>query len=182
MSWQGTSVFLLPPSQRGRVATWVNKQNIPTWDIITRGWQKCWRFFLFFTAYVDDHLVATGKVKKAAILGKQGGVWAASPGYNVSASLTIALLPRNPQTCWAWRWLNWLDLLLYSFPSKNRTPLLRHIFSNPTVSEVSSISLFLLFQMSQCSYVLSQPTASPLTVSSLCVSRQPLRKLSVVRV
>ncbi|KAE8541292.1 hypothetical protein D1P53_002650 [Cryptococcus gattii VGV] len=36
------------------------------------------------TSYVDDHLVATGKVKKAAILGKQGGVWAASSGYNLS--------------------------------------------------------------------------------------------------
>ncbi|KAK8844811.1 hypothetical protein IAR55_006661 [Kwoniella newhampshirensis] len=37
-------------------------------------------------AYVDDHLVATGKVTKAAILGKQGGVWAASSGYNLSQS------------------------------------------------------------------------------------------------
>ncbi|WVF66789.1 hypothetical protein IAT40_001531 [Kwoniella sp. CBS 6097] len=35
-------------------------------------------------AYVDDHLVGTGKVSKAAILGKQGGVWAASSGYNLS--------------------------------------------------------------------------------------------------
>ncbi|KAL7420396.1 profilin, required for normal timing of actin polymerization in response to thermal stress [Cryptotrichosporon argae] len=35
-------------------------------------------------AYVDDHLVATGKVAKAAILGKQGGVWAASAGYNLA--------------------------------------------------------------------------------------------------
>ncbi|WVQ94401.1 hypothetical protein IAU59_001480 [Kwoniella sp. CBS 9459] len=35
-------------------------------------------------AYVDDHLVGTGKVSKAAILGKQGGVWAASGGYNLS--------------------------------------------------------------------------------------------------
>ena len=36
------------------------------------------------TAYVDDHLVGTGKVSKAAIIGKQGGVWAATSGYNVS--------------------------------------------------------------------------------------------------
>ncbi|WVR03108.1 hypothetical protein IAU60_000098 [Kwoniella sp. DSM 27419] len=35
-------------------------------------------------AYVDDHLVGTGKVTKAAILGKQGGVWAASSGYTLS--------------------------------------------------------------------------------------------------
>ncbi|WVQ82821.1 hypothetical protein IAT38_004953 [Cryptococcus sp. DSM 104549] len=35
-------------------------------------------------AYVDDQLLATGKVNKAAILGKQGGVWAASSGYNLS--------------------------------------------------------------------------------------------------
>lgn len=35
-------------------------------------------------AYVDDQLVRTGKVSKAAILGKQGGIWAASKGYNVS--------------------------------------------------------------------------------------------------
>ncbi|KAK1921158.1 putative actin monomer binding protein [Papiliotrema laurentii] len=35
-------------------------------------------------AYVDDHLVGTGKISKAVILGKQGGVWAASSGYNLS--------------------------------------------------------------------------------------------------
>ncbi|WRT63157.1 uncharacterized protein IL334_000060 [Kwoniella shivajii] len=35
-------------------------------------------------AYVDDHLVATGKITKAAILGKQGGIWAASSGYNLA--------------------------------------------------------------------------------------------------
>ncbi|KAK4684771.1 profilin, partial [Tremellales sp. Uapishka_1] len=38
------------------------------------------------TAYVDDHLVGTGKITKAAILGKQGGVWAASAGYDISAA------------------------------------------------------------------------------------------------
>lgn len=36
------------------------------------------------TAYVDDHLIATGKICKAAIVGKQGGIWAQSAGYNVS--------------------------------------------------------------------------------------------------
>lgn len=39
---------------------------------------------LAIAAYVDDQLLATGKISKAAILGKQGGVWAASTGYNVS--------------------------------------------------------------------------------------------------
>lgn len=33
--------------------------------------------------YVDDHLVATKKVAKAAILGQQGGIWAATPGFTV---------------------------------------------------------------------------------------------------
>ncbi|KAL1407305.1 profilin, required for normal timing of actin polymerization in response to thermal stress [Vanrija albida] len=33
-------------------------------------------------SYVDDQLLATGKISKAAILGKAGGVWAASSGYN----------------------------------------------------------------------------------------------------
>ncbi|CAK9787021.1 putative actin monomer binding protein [Cutaneotrichosporon oleaginosum] len=35
-------------------------------------------------SYVDDQLLATQKITKAAILGKQGGVWAASTGYNLS--------------------------------------------------------------------------------------------------
>ncbi|BEI91554.1 uncharacterized protein CcaverHIS019_0403740 [Cutaneotrichosporon cavernicola] len=35
-------------------------------------------------SYVDDHLIATGKICKAAIIGKQGGVWAASAGYDLS--------------------------------------------------------------------------------------------------
>ncbi|KAI0300563.1 profilin [Multifurca ochricompacta] len=34
--------------------------------------------------YVDSHLVGSKKVSKAAILGLQGGVWAASPGYSLS--------------------------------------------------------------------------------------------------
>ncbi|GFZ44483.1 hypothetical protein JCM24511_02205 [Saitozyma sp. JCM 24511] len=36
--------------------------------------------------YVDDQLLATGKVTKAAIIGKQGGIWAASSGYNPPAN------------------------------------------------------------------------------------------------
>ncbi|OCF72371.1 profilin [Kwoniella mangroviensis CBS 8886] len=42
------------------------------------------RFNDELAAYVDDQLVATGKITKGAILGKQGGVWAASSGYNLS--------------------------------------------------------------------------------------------------
>ncbi|EJD07866.1 profilin [Fomitiporia mediterranea MF3/22] len=36
-------------------------------------------------AYVDDNLVGTGKISRAAILGLQGGVWASSAGYNLTA-------------------------------------------------------------------------------------------------
>ncbi|WWC90237.1 uncharacterized protein L201_005170 [Kwoniella dendrophila CBS 6074] len=43
-------------------------------------------------AYVDDHLVATGKVTKAAILGKQGGIWAASSGYNLAQNEQDAIV------------------------------------------------------------------------------------------
>ncbi|KAK9767909.1 profilin, required for normal timing of actin polymerization in response to thermal stress [Basidiobolus ranarum] len=32
-------------------------------------------------AYVDNNLVGTGSITKAAIYGAQGGVWAASPGF-----------------------------------------------------------------------------------------------------
>jgi len=35
-------------------------------------------------AYVDTNLVGSGKVAKAAIIGLQGGVWAASPNYSLS--------------------------------------------------------------------------------------------------
>ncbi|KAL1747154.1 profilin [Schizophyllum fasciatum] len=43
-------------------------------------------------AYVDTNLVATGKIAKAAILGQAGGVWAASPGYTLSADEQKAVL------------------------------------------------------------------------------------------
>ena len=39
---------------------------------------------ILILAYVDDTLVAQGGLSKAAILGKQGGVWAATKGYTVS--------------------------------------------------------------------------------------------------
>lgn len=35
------------------------------------------------TAYVDDNLVGSKKLSKAAIVGAQGGVWAASSGFTV---------------------------------------------------------------------------------------------------
>jgi len=35
-------------------------------------------------AYVDNNLLGTNKVQKAAILGQAGGVWAASSGYKLS--------------------------------------------------------------------------------------------------
>lgn len=41
------------------------------------------------TAYVDDQLLATGKVQKAAILGLKGGVWATSSGFNVRYDTSI---------------------------------------------------------------------------------------------
>ncbi|KAI0273042.1 profilin [Russula aff. rugulosa BPL654] len=34
--------------------------------------------------YVDTNLVGTKKISRAAILGQQGGVWAASSGYTLS--------------------------------------------------------------------------------------------------
>ena len=43
-------------------------------------------------AYVDSNLVGSGKVSRAAILGQQGGVWAASPGYNLSAAEQKAVI------------------------------------------------------------------------------------------
>ncbi|GAA6025626.1 hypothetical protein JCM11491_007149 [Sporobolomyces phaffii] len=42
-------------------------------------------------AYVDDNLIGTGKITKAAILGQQGGVWANSAGYDLPASEQSAL-------------------------------------------------------------------------------------------
>lgn len=38
-----------------------------------------------FVAYVDDQMVATGKIVRGAVLGLEAGgsVWAKSPGYDV---------------------------------------------------------------------------------------------------
>ncbi|KAI1307875.1 profilin, required for normal timing of actin polymerization in response to thermal stress [Mortierella claussenii] len=37
-------------------------------------------------AYVDNNLVATGKVSKGAIYGHDGSLWASSPGFNVGGA------------------------------------------------------------------------------------------------
>ncbi|PPQ96898.1 hypothetical protein CVT26_005884, partial [Gymnopilus dilepis] len=48
--------------------------------------------------YVDSNLIGTGKVSKAAILGQQGGVWATSSGFNLSAEEQKAIIDafKNP--------------------------------------------------------------------------------------
>ncbi|KAG0234885.1 profilin, required for normal timing of actin polymerization in response to thermal stress [Actinomortierella wolfii] len=43
-------------------------------------------------AYVDDNLVGTGKVSKAAIYGHDGTLWASSPGYAPSAEEIKAII------------------------------------------------------------------------------------------
>lgn len=35
-------------------------------------------------AYVDNQLLATGKIAQAAIYGHNGSLWATSPGFSVS--------------------------------------------------------------------------------------------------
>jgi len=76
------------------------------------------------TAYVDDQLLATGKISKGAIIGKQGGIWAASGGYNVrlrptSASSSVGhhIRPtaRNAG-------ITWESGLTCSCPRRSRTP------------------------------------------------------------
>ncbi|GAA5958405.1 hypothetical protein JCM21900_002184 [Sporobolomyces salmonicolor] len=42
--------------------------------------------------YVDSNLLGTGKISRAAILGQQGGVWATSAGYNLSADEQAAIV------------------------------------------------------------------------------------------
>jgi hypothetical protein len=50
---------------------------------------------LSIAAYVDNNLLGTGKIAKAAILGAGGGVWAASAGYTVcSASISLEISDR----------------------------------------------------------------------------------------
>ncbi|KAG0024453.1 profilin, required for normal timing of actin polymerization in response to thermal stress [Entomortierella chlamydospora] len=37
-------------------------------------------------AYVDENLIGTGKVSKAAIFGLDGGLWAVTPGFSIEAA------------------------------------------------------------------------------------------------
>ncbi|KAE8211720.1 hypothetical protein CF319_g8427 [Tilletia indica] len=50
--------------------------------------------------YVDTNLVGTKHIAKAAIIGLKGGVWATSPGFNISAEEQKALIDTfsNPET------------------------------------------------------------------------------------
>ena len=41
--------------------------------------------------YVDSHLIATGQVSEAAIIGLQGGVWATSKGFTVCIARSLLL-------------------------------------------------------------------------------------------
>ncbi|KAI0059376.1 profilin [Artomyces pyxidatus] len=43
-------------------------------------------------AYVDTNLVGSGKIAKASILGRAGGVWASSAGYSLSHDEQKAIL------------------------------------------------------------------------------------------
>ncbi|KIK69689.1 hypothetical protein GYMLUDRAFT_34092 [Collybiopsis luxurians FD-317 M1] len=43
-------------------------------------------------AYVDTNLVGSGRVSQAAIIGLQGGVWATSAGFEVSAEEQKAIV------------------------------------------------------------------------------------------
>ncbi|KAF5339754.1 hypothetical protein D9611_009134 [Ephemerocybe angulata] len=43
-------------------------------------------------AYVDTNLVGSGRVSRAVILGQQGGVWATSAGFNLSAEEQKAVI------------------------------------------------------------------------------------------
>jgi len=43
-------------------------------------------------AYVDTNLVGTQKIAKASILGQQGGVWATSSGFTLSAEEQKAVI------------------------------------------------------------------------------------------
>jgi len=43
-------------------------------------------------AYVDSNLLGTEKVSQAAIVGLGGGVWASSPGFNLSPNEQTAII------------------------------------------------------------------------------------------
>ena len=51
--------------------------------------------------YVDQQLLATGRVTEGAICGHDGSVWAASAGYNVTEGAAIAPLFANPSSAYS---------------------------------------------------------------------------------
>ncbi len=53
------------------------------------------------TAYVDQSLVGSGKIARAAILGQKGGVWATSPGYTVSTEVFPPFFFSRNHTRWS---------------------------------------------------------------------------------
>ncbi|KAK9895434.1 Profilin/allergen [Cystobasidium minutum MCA 4210] len=48
-------------------------------------------------AYVSDHLVGSGKLSEAAIIGLDGGVWAISPGLQITPEQEAALVKAYKQ-------------------------------------------------------------------------------------
>jgi len=46
-------------------------------------------------AYVSDHLVGSGKLTQAAIIGLEGGVWATSDGLSVGRAAFVMLQPQR---------------------------------------------------------------------------------------
>lgn len=48
---------------------------------------------LIALAYVDDSLLSSGKISRAAILGQQGRVWGISSGYQLSLQPYSSTLP-----------------------------------------------------------------------------------------
>lgn len=85
------------------------------------------KIWFVFPAYVDSNLVGTGKIARAAILGLQGGVWAASPGFSVHWRLCIPAISLN---------------LLEPLRSlrKNRPPLWKHSLTLKIFKRVESAS------------------------------------------
>ena len=76
---------------------------------------------MWFIAYVDTNLVGSGKVSKAVIIGLQGGIWAASPGYNVCATFNFA----------SFKWLTYITLGSSRYRSRRTLSLLLRIQLKP---------------------------------------------------
>ncbi len=76
--------------QRSRLCPRTNNRAIPNkniYNVLARVLLDCharWsRADADLPEYVDSHLIATGQVAEAAIIGLQGGVWATSKGFTV---------------------------------------------------------------------------------------------------